>query len=340
MQFSKKDLDIIFKYIASRLFGEKLSKYPDADQLTGREILPIIQGGENRNMKTENVLDIPQVVSKFSNYDTLVASSREDFNRGLAALNSKLEDKAAELQKLIESLEVTGLSISQFFGDSEVLGISQKTLTMNLNLLTQEILAVTGKTLGITMTIVPDYVVSPTTGDINITVKSKFGYLERVEVYVDDALIGSDESVTEYTITHAIATDVNVKVKATVLGNEYMAEKEVKKYFPYFIGAGNAYTDVMNPEHAIPYNGKLTGSFNVSVNQGERLFIIIPTYLRDTIIRTNILGEEIASVDMNGFEIPFDESTVDTLTVFTSKNTYTQGTYNIDVTNNVHESFT
>jgi hypothetical protein len=76
------------------------------------------------------------------------------------------------------------------------------------------------------------------------------------------------------------------------------------------------------------------------VNQGERLFIIIPTYLRDTIIRTNILGEEIASVDMNGFEIPFDESTVDTLTVFTSKNTYTQGTYNIDVTNNVHESFT
>jgi hypothetical protein len=101
MQFSKKDLDIIFKYIASRLFGEKLSEYPDADQLTGREILPIIQGGENRNMKTENVLDIPQVVSKFSNYDTLVASSREDFNRSLAALNSKLEDKAAELQKLI-----------------------------------------------------------------------------------------------------------------------------------------------------------------------------------------------------------------------------------------------
>jgi hypothetical protein len=92
----------------------------------------------------------------------------------------------------------------------------------------------------------------------------------------------------------------------------------------------------MNPEHAIPYNGKLTGSFNVSVNQGERLFIIIPTYLRDTIIRTNILGEEIASVDMNGFEIPFDESTVDTLTVFTSKNTYQAGTYNIDVTNNVH----
>ena len=336
MQFSKKDLDIIFKYIASRLFGEKLSEYPDADQLTGREILPIIQGGENRNMKTENVLDIPQVVSKFSNYDTLVASSREDFNRGLAVLNSKLEDKAAELQKLIESLEVTGLSISQFFGDSEVLGISQKTLTMNLNLLAQEILAVTGKTLGITLTVVPDYVVSPTTGDITITVNSKFGYLERVEVYVDDILIGSDESVTEYVINHSIAEDVTIKVKAIVLGNEYMEEKEVKKYFPYFIGAGNVYTDIMNPEHAIPFNGKLTGSFNVTVNEGEKLFIIIPTYLRDTIIRTNILGEEIASVDMNGFEIPFDESTVDTLTVFTSKNTYQAGTYNIDVTNNVH----
>lgn len=336
MQFSKKDLDIIFKYIASRLFGEKLSKYPDADQLTGREILPIIQDGENKNMKTENVLDIPQVVSKFSSYDALVTSSREDFNRGLAALNSKLEAKVTELQKLIESLEVTGLSISQFFGDSEVLGISQKTLTMNLNLLAQEILAVTGKTLGITVSVVPDYVVSPTTGDITITVNSKFGYLERVEVYVDDILIGSDESVTEYVINHSIAEDVTIKVKAIVLGNEYMEEKEVKKYFPYFIGAGNVYTDIMNPEHVIPFNGKLTGSFDVTVNEGEKLFIIIPTYLRDTIIRTNILGEEIASVDMNGFEIPFDESTVDTLTVFTSKNTYQAGTYNIDVTNNVH----
>lgn len=334
MQFSKKDLDIIFKYIASRLFGEKLSKYPDADQLTGREILPIIQKGENKNMKAENVLDIPQVSEKFSSYDTLITSSRGDFNRGLTALNSKLEDKVAELQKLIESLEVTGLSISQFFGDSEVLGISQKTLTMNLNLLAQEILAVTGKTLGIILTVVPDYVVSPTTGNINITVKSKFGYLERVEVYVDDALIGSDESVTEYTITHAIATDVNVKVKATVLGNEYMAEKEVKKYFPYFIGAGEAYTDIMKPAYVIPYNGHLTGSFNVSVREGDRLFIIIPTYLRDSMVRTNIVGEIVASADMNGFEIPFDESTVGELTVFTSKNIYQAGIYNIDVTNN------
>ena len=65
---------------------------------------------------------------------------------------------------------------------------------------------------------------------------------------------------------------------------------------------------------------------------------VYPERLQDML--SCILGEEIASVDMNGFEIPFDESTVDTLTVFTSKNTYTQGTYNIDVTNNVHESFT
>lgn len=336
---SKKDLDVIFKYVTQKLFGDKLSDFPEANVLTGREILPIIQDGKNRNMKSENVLDLPQMVAKFTQYDTLVASSREDFIRGLSALNLKLDSKAAELKRLIETLEVTGLSISQFFGDSQTLGISQNTLSKNFNLLAQEILNVTGKTLGIVLDIIPPYVITATSDTITITVTSQFGYMDTVEIYADGVLIGSGANTLEFSVTHTIAQDTIIKAKAMILGNDYIEEKQVKKLFPYFIGAGNVYNDVMKPAYAIPYDGKLTGSFNVSVNQGDHLFIIIPSYLRDSMVRTNILGEVVASADMNGFEIPFDESTVGDLTVFTSKNTYNHGIYNIDITNNVHEQY-
>ena len=334
MKFSKADLDLIFKYIAERLYGDKLSSYPLVDKITGRELMPVVQDGDNKNMHSENLVNIPSMAAKFLQYDTLVASSREEMNRGFGSLNQKLEEKTAERQHLIETLEVTGMAISQVYGDSTTLGISQKTLTDNINLLVQEILSVTGKTLGIEMEIVPQYVISPTSGEIEITVTSNFGYMDSVEVYADNVLIGRSQNVTEFTTNHTMAADITIKAKAVILGHEYKQEKVVKKLFPYFIGAGEAYTDIMKPAYAIPYNGHLTGSFNVSVREGDRLFIIIPTYLRDSMVRTNIVGEVVASADMNGFEIPFDESTVGELTVFTSKNIYQAGIYNIDVTNN------
>ena len=353
MRFSKTDLDIIFKYVAERLYGDKLSSYPEAETLTGRELIPIIQGADNKNMKSSNIVDVPQLSEKFVLMNTLVTSSREEFNRGMAALNLKLEDKVAYLQQLIENLEVTGLAISQFFGDSQQLGISQDTLSKNISLLMEEILEVTGKSLGITLDINPPHVISPTTGSTTIKVTSNFGYLETIEIYADDVLIAMAHNVTELSTPLTIAVDAVVKAKGYVMGNEFIKEQTVKKLFPDFIGSGSVYTDVMNPAHAIEYNGSLVGSFDVAVSQGDRIFIVIPTYLRDTIVRTNAAGDVICSADMlrvgdtqqvdpaNAFEIPFDEATVtnieqDDLTVFTSMNTYNQGIYTIDVSNNVH----
>lgn len=336
MRLTKTDLDIIFKYVAERLLGDKLSSYSEVEKLTGRELIPVIQDANNKNMKAGKITEIPQLSEKFSIYDLLVASSREEFNRGMAALNLKIDDKYKQLIHIIENLEVTGLAISQFFGDSQQLGISQNTLSQNIRLLMEEILEVTGKELGIELEVEPPFVISPTTGDTTITGKSKFGYLETIEIYADGVLIESAHNVLQLSKTITIATDTTVKVKGYVLGEEFEEEKLVKKLFPYFIGAGSQYTDIMNPTYAIPYNGTLVGSFDVAVHQGDRLFIIIPTYLRDTIVRTNLVGDVICSVDMSEFEVPMDESTVDTLTVFTSMNTYDAGVYTLDVSNDVH----
>ena len=91
MKFSKADLDLIFKYIAERLYGDKLSSYPLVDKITGRELMPVVQDGDNKNMHSENLVNIPSMAAKFLQYDTLVASSREEMNRGFGSLNQKLE---------------------------------------------------------------------------------------------------------------------------------------------------------------------------------------------------------------------------------------------------------
>jgi hypothetical protein len=69
MQLSKKDLDIIFKYVSSRLYGDKLSEFPIADALSGEELTPIIQDEQNRNVRMKDLLSLPQLVEKFKYFE-------------------------------------------------------------------------------------------------------------------------------------------------------------------------------------------------------------------------------------------------------------------------------
>ena len=118
MQFSKNDLDVIYKYITSKMFGDKLSDYPSVEELTGTELMPIIQNGENKNVQSSNLVTLPQLVAKFTEY-----------SESIETLNHELDEKVAWLTRLIENLEVTGMAVMQEFGDSESFGISQKKIT-------------------------------------------------------------------------------------------------------------------------------------------------------------------------------------------------------------------
>jgi len=86
------------------------------------------------------------------------------------------------------------------------------------------------------------------------------------------------------------------------------------------MGAGQDYIDVMNTYNVI--NLDESKSYNKVFNPDD-YFIIV----------TN---ENFIRADMNGLEIPFDEpyeiNVDDTVyRVYKSKNTYKQGTYNIDI---------
>lgn len=93
----------------------------------------------------------------------------------------------------------------------------------------------------------------------------------------------------------------------------------------FWLGAGTSYLDIMNSAHEIPIKSNMRGAYDISVSEGDYIILVIYESLRKYFIRA----------DMNGFEIPFSESTISigdyTYSVFISENTYEAGTYNIDI---------
>ena len=89
----------------------------------------------------------------------------------------------------------------------------------------------------------------------------------------------------------------------------------------FFIGAGASYEEIYAPEYSRPYNGDPTGAYQVQVEEGQHIIIILPT--ADV--------SKIEQIEMNDFNIPMETTTFDIYTAFTSINVYQAGTYQIDI---------
>lgn len=309
MQFTKKDLDIVFKYVTERLIREKLSDFPDAEVLTGREIIPVIQGGENRNMKTKNILDIPQVSDKFSSCD------------------SKLENKAAELQNQIDSLEIAGVAVSNEFGSNSHIGVSQKTLTEAFNKLWQKIEDMTGEQIqGIQMVVTPEYFISEDGCTVHITANTveTNGVFEHIAFYINGELIAEADNTDLFEYETSISETSVIKCVAKIMGIEYMQQKVVTHYNSFWLGAGSVYTDIMDVDHVIPITNGMRGAYDVEVADGQRIIIIVGDALKDGFLRA----------DLNSVEIPFTETSVTVdgkgYRVYMSE-PWNAGSYNIDI---------
>ena len=320
MQFSKKDLDVIYKYIISKMFGDKLSDYPSVEELTGTELMPIIQNGEKKNVQSSNLVTLPQLVAKFTKYSD-----------DITALNLKLDKKVAETIKLIENLEVTGMAVMQEFGDSESFGISQKKITAAINQLWEKLEEITGEILqGINMVVTPTFFVSEDGCDVHIsanTVETN-GIFEKIQFFVDGEVIYEDTNTEYVSFDHHLDTkptyDYVVMCKAKIMGIKYTRQQIITRYNEFYIGAGSTYADVMDSAHARQLNGTMRHNYDVEFNNGDKLIIVMGASLRDGSIRA----------DLNGAEIELTEETVtidDKQYVVLTSEAWSEGDYNIDI---------
>lgn len=107
--------------------------------------------------------------------------------------------------------------------------------------------------------------------------------------------------------------------------NQRLDDDERQYENVFFMGAGDDYTDVLGSACMKPVNKSMKISTNVTCEDGDNVILVILNSFRSNFLRA----------DMNGFEIPFTESTetVDgnLYNILVSENTYQAGTYNIEI---------
>ena len=224
----------------------------------------------------------------------------------------KIKDGAVTLSKL--SFDIVGSMLSM--------------LTKDINNIWEKISEITGESFnGLSFDVSPRYFISeePVPVYISAMCGNAHTMFEHIAFYINGIQVYEAVGVDSVAFQTEISNTSEIKYVATVLGNEYTGAETVVHYNSYWLGAGQSYGDVMTNSHLIPVTRGMKGSYDIHFNQGDKLFIILGSALRDKFVRA----------DMNGFEIPLTEEVISsgdsTYNVLTSENAYVEGTYNIDI---------
>jgi len=243
------------------------------------------------------------------------------FGNLISSIAKRIEALETQMQSFLATAS-GGEAFSNMYGDSEVMGVTQKALTETLDGLYKLIFDALGIEVGdVQISITPDGFFSNEAAVVNIAATADYGLFDFVRVYFDGEKVIEETSIATFSEDKTISKTTTIKVEAQVLGKLYTYEKTVTISSDFFIGAGATYEDIYNPQHTRPYDGDPTGSYTIEVEEGQRIIIILPT--ADV--------SKIEQIEMNDFNIPMDTTTFGIYTVYTSLNTYQAGTYQIDI---------
>lgn len=234
---------------------------------------------------------------------------------------------AKDLQNQIDALKIAGVAVSNEFGTDPHIAISQKTMTDAINKIWQKFEDITGEILqGVNMVVTPEYFISEDGTDVHITANTvdTNGIFEHIAFYGNGALIAEASNVDYFEHDLHIDETTVIMCKAKIMGVEYTRQSVITHYNSFWLGAGNVYSDIMDVEHVIPITNGMRGAYDVHVEEGQKIIIIVGESLADGFLRA----------DLNSVEIPFTESTVTVddknYKVFVSE-PWVAGDYNIDI---------
>lgn len=233
-----------------------------------------------------------------------------------------------DLLNQIQSAGKHGYALSNEFGDSTLIGVSQKTLTDAFSRLWSKLEDITGETLqGISLKVTPDYFISETGCDVHITATTveANGIFEHIAFYINGQLLTEADNTDFFEFDTQLSETSVIMCKAKVMGIEYTCQQTVIHYSSFWLGAGSTYQDVMMNSNLIPIANGMRGAYDVTVRNCQHIIVIVGESLREGFLRA----------DINGVEIPFTETQVtvggNRYRVLTSDNTFDAGTYNIDI---------
>ena len=240
---------------------------------------------------------------------------------------------------IAKGAELGGVALLNEFGNSIYFGVSQKTLTEAFYRVWSKFEEITGEVLqGISMTVTPSYFISEYGCDVHISANTvdANGIFEEIRFYINGIQVFPEhgheddgKNVSSVSFDTSVDDTSVVTCVAKIMGIEYMREKTITHYNSFWLGAGSTYTSIMDVNHVIPIKNGMRGAYDVTVLSGQHIIIVVGESLREGFYRA----------DINGVEIPFNETSVtvngNRYRVFTSVDTFEagpdNGKYNIDI---------
>lgn len=277
----------------------------------------------------ENIKQLEKQINNFTSYVT------QQINYIKEKVDSSSLIKIKDLEKRIKSIEVQlktitsprGTALTDVFGNSDSIGITQRTLTNALNRIWEKIGEMSGENYkGITFNLKPEYFIGSKGCTVHVTASTQntSGIFEKLQLYLDGELIAETSNTEYFEYDFEVNKTSTMMCKATILGIEYTKIKTITHYDSIWIGAGKDYQSVMIDENIVTFDDNLKGNYNITFDQDDKLFVI-----------TESSFEGFIRADMNGMEIPMSKNhiVIDDIqyNVYTSKNTYNSGRYNIDI---------
>lgn len=243
------------------------------------------------------------------------------FGNLISSIAKRIDALETQMQSFLATAS-GGEAFSNMYGNSEVMGVTQNTLTKTLDELYKLIFDALGIEVGdVQISITPDAFFRNEAAIVNIAAIADYGLFDFVKVYFDGEKVLEKTSIKTFSEDSTICKTTTIKVEAQILGKLYTYEKTVTMASDFFIGAGDTYEDIYDPQYSKPYDGDPTGSYTIEVTEGQRIIIILPT--------SDV--SKIEQIEMNDFNIPMDTTTFGIYTAYTSLNTYKAGTYTIDI---------
>ena len=236
----------------------------------------------------------------------------------------KLND---DLQNIIASREEGGVALSKEFGDSELIGITQKKLTEAHEDLQAQINAIVSDKATVSLSAsASTYIVGSSTFTLIASTNTN---AESIVIKQGNNVIatGSGKTVAQ-TITVVQETAANIIYTAEFTfagGNKRTAMTTVYFVDKVYVGSGAVYTNVIGDSYAQSARRSPAGTYNVTVAEnGQYVFFVIPASM------------SITKATLSGFDFPLDtpvNETIDGVSykVYRSSNTNDAGTYQIVV---------
>lgn len=234
-----------------------------------------------------------------------------------------------EFESVINSVAEGNAAVSQTFGKTKTIGISQKTLTEIINKVMNNVDGVTdNNTFGVNITTNFTLFNRGTTNIATIEAECLEGTATNMKLYANNELIYEEENCSSITYNHSISNTTEFMVVTEKSnGLTHVNKKVIESVLPIYCGAGSTYTEVITNSHIQTARKSPSGYYTIVAADNKFIFFVVPITM--TVDKFKLMD----------FQMPFEN--VETINiddvsydVWRSEDTYEADTYEIQVLGN------